>query len=100
MLPLFQLIILPNVSITEDDIDEYESEPDKYIQNDLEESDIDTRRRTCMKFVQNLSRKFPDQVNTMISEYVNSLLAEYQSNRQQEWVKKSTVLNLIITASI
>jgi len=45
MVPLFELIVVPNISITEDDIDEYESEPETYIRNDLEESDTDTRRR-------------------------------------------------------
>lgn len=45
MIPLFQLIILPNISITDDDIEEYEMEPESYIRNDLEESDTDTRRR-------------------------------------------------------
>lgn len=45
MLPIFQTIILPNISITQDDQDEYEDEPDMYIKNDLEESDTETRRR-------------------------------------------------------
>lgn len=48
---LFQLIIVPNISITEDDTEEYEVEPESYIRNDLEESDTDTRRRQCMKFL-------------------------------------------------
>ncbi len=62
MVPLFQLIIVPNISITEDDFEEYEMEPDSYIRNDLEESDQDTRRRECMKFVQQLSKNFPAEV--------------------------------------
>jgi Cse1 len=45
MVPLFQMIIVPNISITEDDVEEYEMEPESYIRNDLEESDTDTRRR-------------------------------------------------------
>jgi len=36
----------------------------------------------------------------LISDYVNQLLGEYQLNREKEWMKKATVLNLIITASI
>lgn len=51
MANLFELIILPNISITQEDIDEYEDDPDAYVRNDLEESDTDTRRRQCMKFV-------------------------------------------------
>jgi hypothetical protein len=52
MMTLFTLIIIPNISITEDDLEEYEFEPDTYVKNDLEESDTETRRRQCMKFVQ------------------------------------------------
>lgn len=53
-----------------------------------------------MKFVQSLSKKFPNEVNGLIGDYVNSLMAQYQQNRNKEWQKKTTVLNLIITASI
>ena len=59
MLSLFSLLVLPNISLTPEDIDEYEEEPETYLKNDLEESDVDTRRRQCMKFVQALARKFP-----------------------------------------
>lgn len=100
MVPLFQLIIVPNISITEDDVEEYEMEPESYIKNDLEESDQDTRRRECMKFVQQLSKNFPAEVTQIVGDYVVSLLADYQKNRGGEWMKKTTMLNLIITASI
>jgi hypothetical protein len=53
-----------------------------------------------MKFVQSLAKKFPNEVNSLIGDYVNNLLADYQQNREKEWIKKTTVLNLIITASI
>ena len=59
---LFQLIIVPNISITDDDVEEYEMEPESYIRNDLEESDTDTRRRQCMKFLQQLSKHFSQDV--------------------------------------
>ena len=31
---------------------------------------------------------------------MDTLLGDYQANREKEWTKKATVLNLIITASI
>ncbi len=71
MLALFQLLIVPNISITEDDLEEYEMEPEQYVRNDLEESDTETRRRQCMKFVQALARKYPNEVNGLISDFVN-----------------------------
>ncbi len=74
MLQLFTLLIVPNISITEDDLEEYDMEPESYVKNDLEESDTETRRRQCMKFVQSLSKRFPQEVNGLISDFVNQLL--------------------------
>ena len=56
--PLFQVLVLPNISITEQDLEDYECEPAQYIKNDLEESDAETRRRICMKFVTKLSQVY------------------------------------------
>lgn len=52
LIKIFDILVLPNISITAEDADEYEDDPDAYIRNDLEESDVETRRRHCMKFVQ------------------------------------------------
>ena len=100
LMKIFDLLILPNISITEDDFNEYEDDPDAYIRNDLEESDTETRRRHCMKFVQQLSKKFPEDVGNLVGNYVNTYLADYQTNREEHWTKKTTLLNLLITASI
>jgi len=59
MMPLFSLIVIPNIALTEQDIEEYEDEPETFIKNDLEESDQETKKRQCMKFVQALSKRFP-----------------------------------------
>jgi exportin-2 (importin alpha re-exporter) len=52
LMKIFDILILPNISITPEDQEEFEDDPDAYIRNDLEESDTETRRRYCMKFVQ------------------------------------------------
>jgi hypothetical protein len=50
---LFEILVLPLIQITQEDVDEYEGQPETYIKNDLEESDAeDTKKRNCMKFVQ------------------------------------------------
>jgi len=52
LIKIFDILILPNISITPEDMEEYEDDHDAYIRNDLEESDTETRRRHCMRFVQ------------------------------------------------
>jgi exportin-2 (importin alpha re-exporter) len=100
LMKIFDILILPNISITQEDEDEYEDDPDAYIKNDLEESDVETRRRYCMKFVQQLSKKYPQEVGSLIGNYVNSFIAEYQSNREANWTRMTSLLNLLVTASI
>ena len=70
---LFQVLIIPNISITEQDVEEYECEPEQYIKNDLEESDQETRRRHCMKFVTKLSAQFDQDVSQLISQFITSM---------------------------
>ena len=36
----------------------------------------------------------------LIGSYVNNLLAEYEQNRDLNWNKKASMLNLLITATI
>ena len=53
-----------------------------------------------MKFVQQLSKKFQNEVGTLIGEFFTQFLQEYEQNKAQQWQKKVALLNLIITASI
>jgi len=97
---LFQVLVLPNISITEQDLEEYESEPAQYIRNDLEESDVETRRRHCMKFVGRLSQLFEQEVSALIQQFIGAMHAEFTSDKQRHWQQMATIINLIITASI
>jgi hypothetical protein len=49
---------MPNISITQQEIEEFDDDPAAYISNDLEEGNTESRRSYCMKFVQRLSKKF------------------------------------------
>jgi exportin-2 (importin alpha re-exporter) len=81
LIKIFDILIIPNISITQEDQEEYEEDPDAYIRNDLDEQDTETRRRHCMKFVNQLSARFPQEVNSLIENYINSYIGEYQANR-------------------
>ena len=97
---MFQVLVLPNISVTQDDIDEYEDEPQAYIRADLEETDNETRKRHCMKFVQALSKRFPNETNALMGQVINSLVSEYEQDKVNNWHKKITLLNLLIASCI
>lgn len=97
---IFDVLILPNIAVTSDDQDEYEDDPHAYIRNDLEESDVETRRRNCLKFVQKLSKSFSTEVGALVGTYIDRFLADYQNNREQQWTQKASLLNLLITACV
>ena len=75
---IFKVLVLPNIAITQEDIDEFEDEPETYIKNDLEESDQETRRRYCMKFVQTLSKRYPQEFGQLVGELIGLLNSEYE----------------------
>ena len=81
LMAVYSVLIEPNISITQEDIDEFQDEPQTFIKNDLEESDSETRRRQCMKFVQQLSKKFPSEMLALVAQQINTLLALYCQNR-------------------
>ena len=66
-------------------MEEYEFEPHVYIKNDLEESDSETRRRHCMKFVMNLARKFQNETSELIGKVIEQLNSEYESDKAEQW---------------
>ena len=53
-----------------------------------------------MKFVQALSKRYPAEINELISGFINHFVTEYEKDKQGQWQKKVALLNLIITASI
>ena len=78
-------MVIPNISLTQQDIDDYEDEPHTYLKNDLEESDTETRRRQCMKFVQALSKRYPAEINGLINGFINHFVTEYEKNKAEQW---------------
>lgn len=66
----------------EADVDEFETEPDTFIKNDLEESDQESRRRNCMTLVNEMCKKYPQESNKVLSEVLQLFMGEYTANRE------------------
>lgn len=100
-------VILPNVSLRESDIEQFEDEPIEYIRRDLEGSDADTRRRAATDFLRKLLEKFEALVTKVVGRYITHYLNTFTHNPSQEWKSKDTAVYLfsaiaaygVITAS-
>jgi hypothetical protein len=82
--------------VTEYDLEQFETAPDTYISNDLEEADTETRRRNCINLVHALSRAF--QINPIVMGIVQSELTKYNQDMRANWTAKVNVINFLIGA--
>jgi len=89
-----QKVILPNVSLRESDIEQFEDEPIEYIRRDLEGSDADTRRRAATDFLRQLLEKFENLVTGVVGTYVEKYLGAFAANPREEWRAKDTAVYL------
>ena len=87
-------VILPNVSLRESDIEQFEDEPIEYIRRDLEGSDADTRRRAATDFLRKLLEKFEGIVTSVVGRYIQHYLESFSKNPSEEWKSKDTAVYL------
>ena len=92
----FEKLIYPNIVITENDLEQFETAPDTYISNDLEEADTETRRRNCINLIHALGRNF--QINEIVMNIVQAELAKYEQDPKNNWTSKVNVINFLIGA--
>lgn len=87
---ILQHIIRPNLSLRQDDVDSYESDPDAYIQKDIEGSSFHTRRREAVELVRALLDYVPEKSQPLLVEAVQALLR----SAGQDWKARSTAIYL------
>ncbi|KAF2478643.1 CAS/CSE protein [Neohortaea acidophila] len=87
-------VVIPNLSLRESDIEQFEDEPIEFIRKDLEGSDDDTRRRGATNFLKKLMEQFEKPVTDCVSHYVTHFLAEYAKDKANNWKAKDTAVHL------
>lgn len=58
-------IVIPNLTMREDDEEMFELNWVEYVRRDTEGSDSDTRRRAAAELVKSLTAKFPNEASTL-----------------------------------
>lgn len=89
-----ELVVLPNLTLRQSDLELFEDEPIEFIRRDLEGSDSDTRRRATTDFLRQLMAKFPIMVSNVVIRYVDHYLSEYARDTRANWKSKDTAVYL------
>ncbi|GET90952.1 cas/CSE/importin domain protein, putative [Leishmania tarentolae] len=87
---ILQFIILPNLSLREDDLETYTSDPDEYIKKNIEGSNFHTRRRAAVELVRSLLLYLPEIARPLLAEVTTALL----QTAHGDWRAKDTAIYL------
>ncbi|KAJ4491703.1 CAS/CSE protein [Lentinula lateritia] len=97
---LIEGIVVPNTTLREHDIEQFEDDPLEYVRLDLAVSaagtDTATRRQSAMDVLQTLvSSGYEAEATEIVGGWINKGLTEYQSNKEVNWKAKDTAIYLL-----
>lgn len=91
---IIKSILLPNITFQQSDEEMFEDDPIEYTRRDLEGSDSDTRRRSCIDFLRELTNRNESKVTQVVMVYVNEFLNIYNTKKGDAWRQKDTAIYL------
>lgn len=93
-------VIIPNLALSETDVELFEDEPIEFIRRDLEGLDNETRRRAATDFLQQLLSQFEKMVAKIVFKYIEHYLVQYSSDAKANWKSKDTAVYLYSSIAI
>lgn len=97
---VLEKVVLPNVVLRDSDVELFEEEPIEFIRNDLEGSDLETRRRAATDFLKQLLVQFPQMIASLSFKYIDHFLSEYSRNPRTNWKSKDTAIFLFSSIAV
>ena len=71
-------ILIRNIKLRASDFQKFESEGEEYVAQDMEGSDLYTRRRGATELVTGLCHHFQQQISLIIAEKINECIDKYE----------------------
>uniref|UniRef100_A0A1J3EFA2 Exportin-2 n=1 Tax=Noccaea caerulescens TaxID=107243 RepID=A0A1J3EFA2_NOCCA len=91
-----QSIVIPNVSLRDEDEELFEMNYIEFIRRDMEGSDVDTRRRIACELLKGLAANYKRQVTEVVSLEIQKLLSSFQANSLR-WKDKDCAIYLVVS---
>lgn len=97
---LITCLILPQISISNKEINDFEDNPIAYLKSELEEADYLSNQAVAIVLLKTLNENYESLFDTIIKPSYISFLEEYKSNPKSNWSKKALGVNLIFSSII
>lgn len=92
-------VVIPNITLREEDCFMFEEDSEEYIKRDIEGSDSDTRRRSACELVKGLRKHYEENVSAIFTEDINLLLQQAESE-EDGWRHKDAAIYLVTALSV
>ncbi|ESQ39297.1 hypothetical protein EUTSA_v10001293mg [Eutrema salsugineum] len=92
-----QSIVIPNVSLRDEDEELFEMNYIEFIRRDMEGSDVDTRRRIACELLKGLATNYKRQVTEVVSLEIQNLLSSFSTNPAAQWKDKDCAIYLVVS---
>ena len=97
---IIEYIILPNMSISQKEKEDYLDNPVEFLKVEFEEYDMSSNKYFSINLLQIIIANYPDVNKQIISPKINNFLAEYNADKTKNWNKKLMVINLLFASCI
>ena len=97
---VFEYIILPNLSMSPQEKQDFLDNPVEFLKIEFEEYDMSSNKYFSINLLQIIINNFPDVNKVIIAPKIIKLLNEYNSDKNKNWNKKLLAINLLFASCI
>ena len=97
---IFEYIILPNLSMSFQEEQDFQDNPIEFLKIEFEEYDMSSNKYFSINLLQIIINNFPDVNKLIIAPKIVDLLNQYNSNKANNWNKKLLAINLLFASCI
>ena len=97
---IIENIILPNLTMTDTEIDDYMDNPLEFLKIEFEEYDMSSNKYYSINLLQLIISSYPDVNKQIIAPKINYFLSEYNKDKKKQCYKKIMAINLLFASCI
>lgn len=89
-------VVIPNVRISDEDLELFDMNYVEFIRRDMEGSDLDTRRRIACELLKGIATNYKSQVITIVGSQIENMMKVFIANPKKNWREKECAIYLVV----